>query len=140
MNHIIDALNWRYATKKFDTSKKLSEEQYEELKEILRLTPSSFGLQPWKFVMVRNEEKKQALVAHSWGQEQVANCDVLVVLCRVAHLDASLVENYIANTAETRHIPAEALEGYKNMMLGFISNTPEEAKKTWADKQIYIAL
>jgi nitroreductase len=110
MNHIIDALNWRYATKKFDSSKKLSNSQYQELGEILRLTPSSFGLQPWKFVMVRNQEKKSALVEHSWGQGQVADCDVLVVLCRVDHLDASLVESYISDIVETRHIPVEGLE------------------------------
>jgi len=110
MNHIIDALNWRYATKKFDSSKKLSDEQYNDLKEILRLTPSSFGLQPWKFVIIRDQELKGKLVAASYNQTQVADCDALVVLCGMENLDSQLVENYIKDMIDTRQAPAEALE------------------------------
>ena len=66
MQDIITALNWRYATKKFDNNKKLSFQQVEQIKEILRLTPSSFGLQPWKFVIIEDQKIQDALVKHSW--------------------------------------------------------------------------
>lgn len=140
MSHIWEALNWRYATKKFDTTKKVSPEQLEELKEAIRLTPSSFGLQPWKFIIVENQEIQDTLVEHSWGQNQVSEASHVIVFCRNNALDASLVENYIADVIETTWAPAEALQWYKDMMLGFINNTPTEVKKTWAEKQIYIAL
>ena len=140
MNDILSSLSWRYATKKFDASKKLSEEQFETLLEALRLTPSSFGLQPWKFVVVENQSLREELVWHSWGQRQVADASHLLILCRKTALDASLVESYIADMIQKTGAPAEALAGYKNMMLGFIQNLSPEIAASWAEKQVYIAL
>lgn len=140
MKNILESLNWRYATKKFDETKKLSAEQIETISEILRLTPSSFGLQPWKFIIVENQKIKESLVVHSYGQTQVAQASHVVVLCRPNTLDASLVENYIADTIGATGAPAEALQGYKDMMLGFVTNMPQAAMEVWAEKQVYIAL
>ena len=140
MNSILDSLRWRYATKKFDATKKISPEQFEMLLEALRLTPSSFGLQPWKFVVVENPSVREELVGHSWGQRQVADASHLLVLCRKTQLDASLVESYIADMIQKTGTPAEALQGYKDMMLGFIQNLSPEIAASWAEKQVYIAL
>ncbi len=140
MKNILESLNWRYATKKFDETKKLSAEQIQTIEEVLRLTPSSFGLQPWKFVILENQEIKESLVAHSYGQAQVSQASHLIVLCRPNTLDASLVENYIADTITATGAPAEVLQGYKDMMLGFVTNMPQSAMEVWAEKQIYIAL
>lgn len=140
MENIIDALNWRYATKSFDASKKISSEDIEKIKEVLRLTPSSFWLQPWKFLIIENQSVKESLVEHSWGQKQVSEASHVIIFCRKHDLSAALVEQYIDDVADTRSIDKTSLEGYKNMMLGFIQNTPDEVKKNWADKQIYIAL
>lgn len=137
---MISALTWRYATKKFDATKKLSAEAFETLLEALRLTPSSFGLQPWKFVVVENPSMREELVGHSWGQRQVADASHLLVLCRKNALDASLVEDYIADMIQKTGAPAEALQGYKDMMLGFIQNVSPEIAQSWAEKQVYIAL
>lgn len=137
---MISALSWRYATKKFDATKKLSAEAFETLLEALRLTPSSFGLQPWKFVVVENPSMREELVGHSWGQRQVADASHLLVLCRKNALDASLVEDYIADMIQKTGAPAEALQGYKDMMLGFIQNVSPEIAQSWAEKQVYIAL
>jgi nitroreductase len=110
MNDILSSLSWRYATKKFDTTKKVSPEDFETLLEALRLTPSSFGLQPWKFVIVKNPSVREELVGHSWGQRQVADASHLLVLCRKTHIDSSLVENYIADMIQKTGAPAEALQ------------------------------
>jgi nitroreductase len=82
MNKIIDDLNWRYATKAFDTSKKVSKEDLDTIIEAFRLSASSFGLQPWKLVVVQNQDIKDSLVEHSWGQGQIANCSDLLVFAR----------------------------------------------------------
>jgi nitroreductase len=73
---LLEKLNWRYATKVFDPSKKVSDADFEILLESLRLTPSSFGIQPWKFVVVKNLEIREELVSHSWGQRQVADASI----------------------------------------------------------------
>ena len=137
---MISGLSWRYATKKFDATKKLSAEAFETLLEALRLTPSSFGLQPWKFVVVENPSVREELVTHSWGQRQVADASHLLVLCRKTALDASQVESYIADMIQKTGAPAEALQGYKDTMLGFIQNLSPEMAASWAEKQVYIAL
>lgn len=82
MNKIINDLNWRYATKAFDTTKKVSKEDLGTIIEAFRLSASSFGLQPWKLVVVQNQDIKDSLVEHSWGQIQIANCSDLLVLTR----------------------------------------------------------
>jgi len=71
MTQIIDSLNWRYATKSFDTTKKVSDADLEDIIETFRLTPSSYGLEPWKLIIIENEELKNELVNHSFGQKQV---------------------------------------------------------------------
>ena len=140
MKNILDSLEWRYATKKFNPEKKLSSEQIDILLESLRLTPSSFGLQPWKFILVENPEIRETLVAHSWGQRQVSEASHLLVLCRKNQIDASLVNSYIDDMIEKTGAPAEALQWYKDMMLGFIQNLSPEIATSWAEKQVYIAL
>ncbi|MEK6893697.1 MAG: nitroreductase family protein, partial [Nanoarchaeota archaeon] len=71
--NLTDAMNWRYATKAFDSSKKIPEKDFENLLEVLRLAPSSFGLQPWKFVVVANKELRQKIRKASWDQPQVTD-------------------------------------------------------------------
>lgn len=140
MSHqIIEDLNWRYACKKFDPDKKLTDEQLNDLLESLRLTASSYGIQPWKFVVVKNKDKREQLVGAAYKQAQVADASDLLVLCRPADLDASIIESYIDDICKTRGGNKEDLEGYKNMMLRVVEQ--EESKKVaWAKNQIYIAL
>ena len=138
---LISALNWRYATKQFDTNKKISTEQLDTLLESLRLSASSFGLQPWKFVIVENPALRETLVGHSWGQRQIADASHLIVLCRQTVIDSAYVEKYVQSVADTRHAPTEALEGYKNMMVGFIEGANQSGSiDAWMKNQVYIAL
>lgn len=140
MNKIIEDLNWRYATKAFDESKKISKEDLDTIVEAFRLTPSSFGLQPWKLVIVKDQSIKESLVEHSWGQKQIANCSELLVLTRKNDFWNKNVEDYIADTMETRWATKESVQWYEDMMKGFLSGMDDDKKQVWVNKQIYIAL
>ena len=140
MSHqIIEDLNWRYACKKFDPSKKLTEDQLNDLLDSLRLSASSYGIQPWKFVVVKNAEKREQLVGAAYKQRQVADASDLLVLCRPAELDASIIDSYVDDICKTRGQNKEDLEGYRNMMVKVVEKD-EPVKVAWAKNQIYIAL
>jgi nitroreductase len=136
---LIETLNRRYATKAFDTTRKLSDDQIFQLTESLRLAPSSFGLQPWKFLVVTNPELREQLKSHSWWQVQVTDASHLIILCAKDDVTESDVQNYINDIASTRWAPLEALDGYKNMMNGTLGARTPEQRKSWTEKQTYIA-
>ena len=139
MHKIIESLNWRYACKKFDSTKSISEEDFNTILESLRLTASSYGIQPWKFVVVKNQEKREELIAASYNQRQVAEASHLIVLCAPSEIDEALIDSYLADTAKTRGQDVSELAGFKKMLMS-IPGKPEEWKKAWAKNQIYIAL
>jgi nitroreductase len=136
----IKALKQRYACKKFDSSKKVDSETINRLLDGLNLTASSFGLQPFKFVVIENKEIQESLVAHSWNQRQVADCSHLFVLAIRTDLNEEMVEEYIQEISSTRGIPVENLGDYKNMMTGFLNSSTQEQRELWALKQTYICL
>lgn len=136
----IKALNWRYAVKTFDSEKKLSKEQLDTLLESLRLTASSFGLQPWKFIVVENKELREKLKEHAWNQSQVVDASHLIVLCNKTTIDETYVTKYIEKTAKERNISTDNLQGFKDMMLGTIKNRSQDEIAAWNKNQVYIAL
>lgn len=135
---ILTALNWRYATKVFDPTKKIPADTWAALEESLILTPSSFGLQPWKFIVVQDPELKEQLVGASWRQRQVADCSHLVVMAVKKAYSMDDADSFIARMVETRGGSADSLAGYRNM----ISGTHAQGYMTteWAKMQAYIAL
>lgn len=138
--HILEALNWRYATKKFDSSKKISPKDLETIKEVLRLTPSSYGLQPWKFLLIENQALRQQLREKSWGQSQVTDASHLIVFCSYLDLKEEHIDDHIANTSVTRNQDIENLAGYGNFVKKTLSNLSPTDISTWSSKQLYIAL
>ena len=139
--NLIDALNWRYATKIFDAHKKISPELWDALEKTLVLTPTSYGLQPYKFLIVQDGAKRDALLPHSWGQKQVVDCSHFVVLLARTEMREADVDKFIARTVAVRGVPAEALAGYRGMMLGDVVNGPRgKIAHEWATRQAYIAL
>lgn len=132
-------LNWRYATKQFDPTKQIPIETWQVLEQSLVLSPSSFGLQPWKFLVIRNPEIRQQLVEHSWGQKQVMDASHLVVFAIKQNLDAAYVDRYVARMAEVQQVTTDALQGFGNVVKGFIGN-PSLDLNAWATRQVYIAL
>jgi nitroreductase len=138
---LLEALKWRYAVKSFDPSKKIAPETWAQLEEALVLSASSYGLQPWKFVVVESAALREELKAHAWGQSQITDASHLVVLCRRKTVDAAFIEKWVARMAEVRGIPAESLDGYKGMMIGDLVDGPRSAQiADWAARQAYLAL
>ena len=140
MSQFNENAKWRYATKKFDTTKKVSAEDLATLKEAIQLSASSFGLQLYKVIVVENPALRAQLQPASWGQTQIVDASHLFVFANQTTVENVDVDNYINNIAATRNLPVEALTGYGDYMKGAIGNMPEEVKPIWTAKQTYIAL
>ncbi len=138
--NIIEALNWRHAVKGFDAKKKLDEKDFEEILESLRLSPSSFGLQPWKFVVVKNEQLREKLRPNAWNQPQTTDASHFIVLCSLKEMKEEFVERYLKYITEIRKVNLSTLDDYKALILGFLKNQSKEQISAWMENQIYIAL
>jgi nitroreductase len=140
MSNFIKNANWRYATKKFDATKKVSEEDILTLKEALRLSASSYGLQPYKLIFVENPELRAQIQPAAWGQSQIVEASHLLVFANITNFGDTQIEAHINNMAETRGLPKDALQGYGDFMKSKISTLPEAQRNVWTSKQTYIAL
>jgi nitroreductase len=138
--HTQNYLNWRYATKKFDTSKEVAAADLDYILAAGNLAATSYGLQPFKIVVVTNPEMKKALVPHAYNQEHIGENSALLVLAARTDIDADFITEYTNRIETTRGLPAGAVDGYKDMMVGHLTSLPTEARIVWAQKQAYIAL
>lgn len=138
---LVETLNWRYATKRFDASKKIDAKTWEALEESLVLTPSSYGLQPWKFVVVTDPALRAQLKAQAWGQGQVTDASHLVVFTHRTDLTEADVDRLIARVSEVRGVGLDSLAGYRQVMIGNLVEGPKRATiADWTARQAYIAL
>lgn len=140
MMNLLESLEWRYAVKQFDETKKISNDDLHKLKEALRLSPSSYGLQPWHFLVIENEEVKEKLRAVSWNQGQITQCSHLVVFCSKTNFNTQSVDDFIDSVASIRNISKESMNDYANMMKGFVNGLSREEINEWARRQVYLAL
>jgi nitroreductase len=140
MNTFIENQNWRYATKKFNSEKKISNSDLEMLKEAIQLSSSSYGLQPYKVLIIENEEIRKQLQPVSWGQSQITDASHLFVFASETNVDAEYITRYADNMAKTRNIPFDSVKGYADFMIGNISTLTPEKQLIWAQKQAYLAL
>jgi len=138
---ILDALKWRYATKEFDSAKKLSENQVQNLLEVLNLTPTSYGLQPLKFVRVKDINLRTQLLEASWNQKQIIEASDLIIICIEAEIKEKHVDTYIDLICKTREFDPNLprFNSFKKMLMNVVE-MPKEEYQTWAKKQAYIAL
>ncbi|GAB5562608.1 MAG: NAD(P)H-dependent oxidoreductase [Synoicihabitans sp.] len=138
---LLEALNWRYATKQFDSARKIEDGIWQTLEEALILAPSSFGLQPWKFVVVKDEAVKDQLVAASWNQTQPRDCSHFVVLAVKRDIGDDHLDRYMARTAEVRGTSVESMTPFRNVIKGSLDAARKEGRlDVWQTHQIYIAL
>ena len=135
---LLEKLRWRYAVKKFDPARKLDAGTWNALEEALVLTPSSYGLQPWKFFVITNEELKAQLPAISWNQKQPQDCSHMVVFAAKESLDADYVDRYMTHVETTRELAPQAMSGYRNVLVSTIEKM--ETHLDWNSRQVYIAL
>jgi nitroreductase len=138
---LVDALNWRYATKKFDPAKKIPEEHWSALEQSLVLAPSSIGLQPWKFFVVTDTGVKAQLMAASYRQSQVSDCSHFLALTARRDIDAQHVERHIDRMAEVTGVTAESLAKFRTMTMRNLDKARAAGTlDAWQEHQIYIAL
>lgn len=140
MNTFLDHQNWRYATKKFDATKKISNEDLNILKEAIRLSSSSYGLQPYKVIIVENPELRAKIRPSAWGQSQIVEASHLIIFANEINFGTVGIDNYFKNTSETRQIPLESMKGYQDLVIKNITSLPEEMRNIWTAKQTYLAL
>jgi nitroreductase len=135
----LGALRWRYAVKRFDATRTIPPATWKAIETSMLLTPSSFGLQPWKFIVVESEGVKSQLPAISWGQTQPKDCSHFVVFASLRSVDATYVDRFLQDVATTRSVSHESLAGYRKVVLGFIEAT-QGRHDVWSAHQAYIAL
>ncbi len=139
-NKLISQLNRRYATKKFDTEKKISETDLNILLESLRLSPSSLWLQGRWFVVVESKDVRVKLKPYSRDQAQITDASHLIVLCRTLDMGTDRVYSYIQKIADVRWMTLDGLDWYKKMILGFLEGKSDEETADRLTKQVYISL
>ena len=137
---LIEKLNWRYATKKFDGNKKLSPAQLDELLKTIQLAPSSIGLQAYKVLVIEDAAIRQKLREAANNQSQVTDASQIIIFASEINLDTDYVKRNIDHVAKTRQIGRENLEGFEQMVNGYVSGLTAEQKINWSHKQTYIAL
>ena len=136
----IKALQWRYATKKFNPEKILSSEKIDILKEAFNLTATSYGLQPLKMVVVRNKELQEKLKSASWNQQQLNTASHVLVICIEKKVDKDFIEQYFKRVKHLRETPDEVLEPFKKSLVDSFESRAEEEVHAWALNQAYLSL
>ncbi len=153
-NQLLQALNWRYATKKYDINKKLDEETLNTLLEVLRLTPSSLGMQPWKFLVIENKEVRSKLKEAGFSQSQWTEASHLIIFCAKNKVTNADAERFLQSVVEQRSVSRSSLDAFGKNIFNFIkviklSNffghgltrmLTGMSASDWSDKQCYIAL
>jgi nitroreductase len=138
---LLGALNWRYATKVFDATKKIPADTWHTLEQSLVLTPTSYGLQPYQFLVIADPKVRAELLPHSWGQKQVVDCSHFVVFTAKTTMTEADVDKLIKRISSVRGVPAESMTPYWNMMIGDVVKGPRgKIAHEWATRQTYIAL
>jgi nitroreductase len=138
---LLEQLNWRYATKLFDSKRKISEADWNTLEEVLRLSPSSGGLQPWKFIIVTDPAMRAKLLPATYGQRQISEASHLVVFASKNNMDVAHVDAHVRHLAAGQGVSVETLAPFRGMLVGGIVQAMDEpTRNAWARNQTYIAL
>lgn len=137
---LVEDLKWRYATKKFDATKVVSESDLAKIKEAIRLTATSYGLQLFKVMVVTDQAVKEKLKPVSWGQSQVTDASHVLVLCHYTEVTEEHLNAFAAIKSEVQNIERSKLEGYVQFISNTLSKLTPEQIQTWTAKQTYIAL
>jgi nitroreductase len=140
MKNIIDDLNWRYAVKQYDPTRKLSNEQFATIKESLRLTPTSYGLQPLKFLVIETPELREQIRTIAYSQNQVVDASHLLILCTRKEINEAEIDLHVERVASIRNTPEERKLNFSSFLKKSILAIPTEFHEPWNEKQAYIAL
>lgn len=139
-DQLISSLRWRYATKRFEPGRRIPAETWRAIEESLVLTPSSFGLQPWKFLVITDPEVRTRLATESWGQSQVTEASHYVVLAVRVGLESADINRFMERIKEIQATSDETLAPLKSVIEGFITTMDAASLHAWNARQVYIAL
>jgi nitroreductase len=138
---LLQALHWRYATKNFDPNRPLPAETWNALQDALVLTASSFGLQPYRFLVVNDPAVRARLLPHAWNQRQVVDASHFIVFAARTEVTGADLDRYMARIAEVRGVTVESLAGFRQMMAGSLIGDESKTRiPQWTARQVYIAL
>jgi len=140
MSNYLENLNWRYATKKFDDTKKINETDLEFLKEAMQLSASSYGLQPYEILVIEDAELREKLKPAAWNQSQITDASQLIVIANKVGFGDELIDSYIENVSTVRELPLESLSNFSSFMKSKIGEFSIEQKAQWTQNQSYIVL
>ncbi len=141
MSQFLEAMAFRHACKRFNTAKAIPSEQFESILEVCRTSPSSFGMEPWRLIVVRNEKLRKALKASCWNQNQITEASELVIFTT----DNDIVRSdspYVRTMFERRGMPPEMVDTYMGIYKNYLAPIEEDEilLENWTAKQCYIAL
>ncbi|MEY3736252.1 MAG: hypothetical protein RLZZ624_1311 [Cyanobacteriota bacterium] len=138
---LLASLQWRYATKAFDRTRTIDPNTWQALETSLVLTPSSYGLQPWRFLVLQDPELRSRLRPHAWNQAQITDCSHLLVLLVRRTIEGRDLDRLIERMAALRQTAPERLQAYRQMMAADLIDGPRSQRiDSWATNQVYIAL
>jgi nitroreductase len=137
---LIEALEWRYACKKFDAEKHISTADLDTILYSIQLTPSSYGLQPIKVLLIESKELREQIKPIAWNQAQVVDASHLLVFCHYTAITPAAVDQHVELMAHTRNLPLEKLQGFGTHVKSSIANMNADHVTQWTGKQTYIAL
>ncbi|PWL39182.1 NAD(P)H-dependent oxidoreductase [Flagellimonas aquimarina] len=136
----IENLKWRYATKKFDSQRIVSEKDLKLLKEAVQLSVSSYGLQLYKVLIVEDKSLREQLREASWGQSQVTEASHLFVFCNFSEHKEEYIDNYINNIALTQQIAISDIQGYGDFIKESLGRKTISEWQSWSKQQTYLSL
>jgi nitroreductase len=141
MSEFLDAMKFRHACKVFDTEKQIPQEEFDSLLEVARTSPSSFGMEPWRMIVVRKPALRKALKSACWNQNQITECSELVVFTT----DNDTVRSdtaYVRKMFERRGLPSDAVDTYMGVYKNYLEpiECDEVLLENWTAKQCYIAM
>ncbi len=137
---IIEHLQWRYAAKSFDSNKCVPSEKLDVIKQAFNLTATSYGLQPIKLVIIKNDHLQQSLVPIAMNQKQIAQASHVLVLCIQTNIDEDFVLEYFQRVHHTRKTPETILKPFQDFLIADFEQKPQEMIEAWAVKQAYLAM
>ncbi|RZJ65715.1 MAG: NAD(P)H-dependent oxidoreductase [Flavobacterium sp.] len=141
MNTFISNLNWRYATKKYDASRKISADELDILKQAIRFSPSSMGLQPYKVLIIEDRQIREQLAEASFtNKDSILNASHLFVFANIVDFGKTDVDDFIGNLGQVRGIPVENLEEMRTKVNSYVGSRDASINNIWTSKQTYIAL
>lgn len=140
MNNYIESLNWRYATKEFDTTRKVSTEDLDRILESIQLSASSYGLQPYEILVIEDPEVREKLKSAAWNQNQLTEASHVLVFASYTCINEKYISSYLSNISATRKVPKEDLYGFLKMLQNTVLKLSNKEQTAWAAKQAYLAM